>query len=83
MKKKVFKPVEGFLFVKAEVIEEERPEVEVAGTLPPSRYFVLDPGSSKYEVGMEVKLKPMSRMIALEKDSMEYVIEVTDVAAYR
>jgi len=79
--KKRFIPVNGCMFITRFQIENDAPEV--AGTLPPSKYVVLDPGNSPYKKGNEVKLKPMSKLISLEDGSDEYIVEISEIAAYR
>lgn len=80
---KKFKPVAGSMFIESVTRPGSEEKSEVNGTLPPSDYYVLDPGDSKYKKGTEVKLRPLAKMIRLEEEVDEFVIEISEVAAYR
>lgn len=71
------------MFIESVTRPGAEEKAEVNGTLPPSDYFVIDAGDGPYKKGTEVKLRPLAKMIRLEDEVDEFVIEISEVAAYR
>lgn len=79
---KGLKPTDGFVIIKREERKGFKQDKDKQSVLPPSDYFIVDPGKTEYVQGQEVVLHGAAMLIPLFKIGKDiYVMNANEIIA--